>query len=63
MSRVQDIVQQRLAEDERLHYLPPEAVHNELMQDMDRYVLSALFSIVLSSRSKSYLLFYHLDSP
>ena len=41
MSRVQDIVQQRLAEDERLHYLPPEAVHNELMQDMDRYVLSA----------------------
>ena len=40
MSRVQDIVQQRLAEDERLHYLPPEAVHNELMQDMDRYVFT-----------------------
>ncbi|KAL5527070.1 hypothetical protein ACEPAG_5861 [Sanghuangporus baumii] len=39
MSRVQDIVQQRLAEDERLQYLPPEAVHNELMQDMDRFPL------------------------
>ncbi|KAL5530754.1 hypothetical protein ACEPAF_7012 [Sanghuangporus sanghuang] len=39
MSRVQDIVQQRLAEDERLQYLSPEAVHNELMQDMDRFPL------------------------
>ncbi|KAL5488368.1 hypothetical protein ACEPAI_6476 [Sanghuangporus weigelae] len=39
MSRVQDIVQHRLAEDERLQYLLPEAVHNELMQDMDRFPL------------------------
>ncbi|KAI5122130.1 hypothetical protein M0805_000778 [Coniferiporia weirii] len=38
-ARVQDIVQQRLNDDTRLQYLGPDAVHAELMQEMDRFPL------------------------
>ncbi|THG97192.1 hypothetical protein EW145_g7660 [Phellinidium pouzarii] len=38
-ARVQDIVQQRLDADAKLQYLGPDAVHTELMQEMDRFPL------------------------
>ncbi|KAH8115820.1 hypothetical protein DFH11DRAFT_1308136 [Phellopilus nigrolimitatus] len=38
-ARVQDIVQQRLRDDAKLQYLGPDAVHAELMQEMDRFPL------------------------
>jgi len=39
MSRVEDIIKQKLAADMKLHYMAPDAVHAELMQEMDRYPL------------------------
>lgn len=39
MSRVEDIVHQRMASDMRLRYLGPDAAHAELMQEMDRFPL------------------------
>lgn len=41
MERVQEIVQQRLNDDAKLQYMSPEAVHMELMQEMDRYANKA----------------------
>lgn len=37
MSRVEDIVRQKLQSDKKLEYLPHEAVHRELMDELDRY--------------------------
>lgn len=39
MARVEDIARQRLSSDMRLRYLGPDAVHAELMQEMDRFPL------------------------
>jgi hypothetical protein len=38
MNRVEDIARQKLESDQRLHYMPPETVHRELTQELDRYV-------------------------
>jgi hypothetical protein len=37
MSRVEDIVRQKLQSDKKLEYMPQEAVHRELMEELDRY--------------------------
>jgi len=37
MNRVEDIARQKLDSDQRLHYMPPETVHRELAQELDRY--------------------------
>lgn len=39
MARVEDIARQRLSSDMRLRDLGPDAVHAELMQEMDRFPL------------------------
>ncbi|KZT27005.1 hypothetical protein NEOLEDRAFT_1061726 [Neolentinus lepideus HHB14362 ss-1] len=39
MARVEDIARQRINADQKLQYMPPEAVHRELMQEIDRYPL------------------------
>ncbi|KAF8351224.1 hypothetical protein F5887DRAFT_936416 [Amanita rubescens] len=36
-SKVEDIARQRLASDDKLQQLPPDIVHKELMQELDRY--------------------------
>ncbi|KIL68206.1 hypothetical protein M378DRAFT_185243 [Amanita muscaria Koide BX008] len=36
-SKVDDIARQRLASDDKLQQLPPDMVHKELMQEVDRY--------------------------
>ncbi|KAH7931263.1 hypothetical protein BV22DRAFT_8306 [Leucogyrophana mollusca] len=36
-SRVEDIARQRLASDQKLQSMPHDAVHRELMGEMDRY--------------------------
>lgn len=36
MNRVEDIARQKLESDQRLHYMPPESVHRELTQELDR---------------------------
>lgn len=52
MERVQEIVQQRLHDDAKLQYMPAEAVHTELMQEMDRCILlsAIFFQITLLTR-------------
>ncbi|EPT03176.1 hypothetical protein FOMPIDRAFT_1090563, partial [Fomitopsis schrenkii] len=37
MSRVEDIVKERLASDQKLHYMPETVMTRELMQELDRY--------------------------
>jgi len=37
MNRVEDIARQKLESDQRLHYMPPETVHRELTQELDRF--------------------------
>ncbi|TFY57814.1 hypothetical protein EVJ58_g6794 [Rhodofomes roseus] len=39
MSRVEDIVKERLASDQKLHYVPETVMTRELMQELDRYPL------------------------
>ncbi|KZT74434.1 hypothetical protein DAEQUDRAFT_761289 [Daedalea quercina L-15889] len=39
MTRVEDIVKQRLASDQKLHYMPETVMTRELMQELDRYPL------------------------
>ena len=39
MSRVEEIVHQRMSTDAALKYMGPDAAHAELMQEMDRYPL------------------------
>ncbi|KAH7916688.1 hypothetical protein BJ138DRAFT_1175554 [Hygrophoropsis aurantiaca] len=36
-SRIEDIARQRLASDQKLQHMPHDAVHRELMGEMDRY--------------------------
>jgi hypothetical protein len=35
--RIEDIARQRLTSDQMLHYLPPDLVHKELRQEVDRF--------------------------
>ena len=37
MSRVEDIVKERLTSDQKLHYMPETVMTRELMQELDRY--------------------------
>ena len=37
MARVEDVAQKRLESDSKLHYMSPEVVHRELLQELDRY--------------------------
>ncbi|ETW84446.1 hypothetical protein HETIRDRAFT_47313, partial [Heterobasidion irregulare TC 32-1] len=37
MARVEDVAQKRLDSDSKLHYMSPEVVHRELLQELDRY--------------------------
>ncbi|KAF9652106.1 hypothetical protein BDM02DRAFT_3126507 [Thelephora ganbajun] len=39
LSRVEDIARQKLQADRKLEYLPQEAVHRELIAELDRYPL------------------------
>ena len=36
MARVEDVAQKRLDSDSKLHYMSPEVVHRELLQELDR---------------------------
>jgi hypothetical protein len=36
MSRVEDIARKKLETDQRLQYMPPDAVHRDLQQELDR---------------------------
>ena len=38
MNRVEDIARKKLDSDQRLQYMPPETVHRELQQELDRSV-------------------------
>lgn len=38
MTRIEEIVQDRLKEDPKLQHLPTENLHQELMKDMERSV-------------------------
>lgn len=38
MNRVDDIARKKLESDQRLQYMPPETVHRELQQELDRSV-------------------------
>jgi len=35
--RIEDIARQRLTSDQMLHYMPPDIVHKELRQEVDRF--------------------------
>ncbi|THH18032.1 hypothetical protein EW146_g2893 [Bondarzewia mesenterica] len=37
MARVEDVAQKRLDTDSKLHYMPSESIHRELLQELDRY--------------------------
>jgi len=37
--RIEEIIRQRMESDQNLQHLPPDSVHRELMQEMDRYPL------------------------
>jgi len=37
MNRVEDITRKKLETDQRLQYMPPETVHRELQQELERY--------------------------
>ncbi|KAH9938666.1 uncharacterized protein B0H18DRAFT_22606 [Fomitopsis serialis] len=39
MSRVEDIIKERLASDQKLYYMPETVMTRELMQELDRYPL------------------------
>ncbi|KDQ64894.1 hypothetical protein JAAARDRAFT_28547 [Jaapia argillacea MUCL 33604] len=39
MARVDDIARQKLNSDQRMQFMQPEAVHRELLQEMERYPL------------------------
>jgi hypothetical protein len=45
MSRVEDIAHQKMNSDKKLAYMPQEAVHRELMDEMDRYDLISSFKL------------------
>jgi hypothetical protein len=51
-SKVEDIARQRLASDDKLQQLPPDIVHKELMQELDRQAPreSTLRCILISHR-------------
>lgn len=45
MSRVEDIVKERLTSDQKLHYMPETVMTRELMQELDRYASTLASSI------------------
>jgi hypothetical protein len=42
MNRVEDIARKKLDSDQRLQYMPPETVHRELQQELDRSVYTGV---------------------
>ncbi|KAF8631280.1 hypothetical protein AX15_002606 [Amanita polypyramis BW_CC] len=44
-SKVEDIVRQRFTSDDKLQQLPPDVVHKELMQELDRQVPSSFYLV------------------
>ncbi|KIM83939.1 hypothetical protein PILCRDRAFT_818969 [Piloderma croceum F 1598] len=43
MNRVEDIARKKLDSDQRLQYMPPETVHRELQQELDRSVYGSCY--------------------
>jgi hypothetical protein len=51
---VEDIARQRLSSEQKFQYMPPEAVHRELMQEMDRSGGFERFLLLLTWYSPRY---------
>lgn len=45
MSRVEEIVKERLVSDQKLHYMPETVMTRELMQELDRYARTSSATI------------------
>lgn len=50
MNKVEDVARKKLDTDQRLQYMPAETIHRELLQELDRFVCTSVFSTCLHMR-------------